>query len=194
MIHLQALHLANEFMPLSLGAEDLVIHKMMRLSAYLMWRWGRERNPCSASLVLVSPSSCAQCCKRAGHCLALMLLCSSAAAPSQSLWGQEGPQCTMKKTRTFVLPQIRSCLLWYGAKSSSIDSTWAQTEWHRLPRGPTCHILHLKVEQGWNFGWNVVKRRLDFGWSWARRWFCVSGVDRLLTHMASTSLRWFSTY
>lgn len=38
MIHLLALRLANEFMPLSLGEEDLVIHKMMPLSAYLMLR------------------------------------------------------------------------------------------------------------------------------------------------------------
>lgn len=161
--------------------------------SYLMPKRGRERNPCSASLVLVFPSSCARCCKRAGYHLALTLLCSRAAGLSQSLWGQEGPRCAMKKPHAFVLSQIRSCLLWYSAKSSSIDSTWVQTEWNRLPYDPTCHIVHLKVEQGWHFGQNVVKRRLDFGCSCARRWFCVSGVDRVLTHMAATSLRWLQT-
>lgn len=80
----------------SLGEEDLVIHKMMPLSAYLMLRWGRERNPCSASLLLDSPSSCVWCCKRPDHCLAPALFCSRAAVWSQSLWGQERSQCAVE--------------------------------------------------------------------------------------------------
>lgn len=96
MIHLWAPCLANEFMPLSLGEEDLVIHKMMPLSAYLMLRWGRERNPCSASLLLDSPSSCLWCCKKPDHCLAPALFCSRAAVWSQSLWGQEKSQCAVE--------------------------------------------------------------------------------------------------
>lgn len=162
MIHLWALHLANEFMPLSLGAEDLVIHKMMPLSANLMPRRGRERNPCSASLVLVSPFSCAWCCKRAGHRLALTLLCSRAALLFQSLWGQEGPRCTMKNPHTFVLSQIRAAFPVTVQKAPSLIQLGRKLSGMGFP------ILHLNVEQGWISGWNTVKRRLDFGCSWAK--------------------------
>lgn len=106
MIHLLALRLVNEFMPLSLGEEDLVIHKMMPLSAYLMLRWSRERNPFSASLVLVSPSSCVWCCKRADHCLfsSSPVLLGGSCLVSEPLRSGETTVCS-GKPHTFVPSQ-----------------------------------------------------------------------------------------
>lgn len=184
MIHLRALHLANEFMPLSLGAEDVVIHKMMPLSAYLTLRRGRERNPCSASLVPVSPSFCAWWCKRAGHRLALTRLCSRLLPCFRAfevrrdhgvLWKNLTPLSFLRSGTAYpVTVQKAPSLVQLGHKLSGIGSP----------------ILHLKVKQGWNFGQNVVKRRLDFGCSWVRRQFWISGGDRVLTRMTTTSLRW----
>lgn len=182
MIHLWALCLANEFMPLSLGEEDLVIQKMMPLSAYLMLRWSRERNPCSVSLVLVSPSSCAWFCRRADdwlqHCSAQGLLSGLRAfevSRDLSVQWKTPHLCPFSDQELLTLLQ---------RKSSFIDSTWAQSEWNRLS--------YLSPK-----GWIRVKFWLRHGEKkaglWSRRLFCISGMDKVLTHMATKSPRWLWT-
>lgn len=183
MIHLWALCLANEFMPLSLGEKDLFIYKMMPLSAYLMLRWGRERNPCSASLVLVSPSFCVWCCKRADHCSALTLFCSRAAVWSQSLWGQERPQLQWKTSHLYPFSD-QELLILLLHKSSFIDSTWARSEWNTLP---------YPSPQGWIRVKFWLKHGEKEAGLWAWRWFCFSGMSPVLTHMATKSPRWLQT-
>lgn len=58
LIHLQTPNSANEFIPHSLGAGDLVMHKTIPLSACLMQRQGKGRNLCIVFFCAHSYHSC----------------------------------------------------------------------------------------------------------------------------------------
>lgn len=182
MIHLWAPCLANEFMPLSLGEEDLVIHKMMPLSAYLMLRWGRERNPCSASLLLDSPSSCLWCCKRPEQFSSSPVLLKGCCL----IWAfqvrrNHSVQWKMSHLGPFSDQELLILLL---RKSSFLDPTWAWSEWNTLPYPSPKGWIRVKF-------W--PKHGEKKAGLWARRWYCISGMDKVLTHMATKSPRWLQT-
>lgn len=165
MTHLRTLHLANEFMSLSPGAEALVIHEMVPLSAYQMLKGGRERNPL-CSFICVGLSFFLLCWVVRGKVLTWLWGCSpQRLLPHLRAFEVRRDHCKLWK----ITHHLSEILPWYGAKSF-IDPTWVKTKWNSLPLGLTHPIVYINVEP-----W--VKYWLKCCLSWAGRWPCVSGVD-----------------
>lgn len=156
MIYLWALCLANEFMSLSLGEEDLVITKCYHCQHISCWgEAGKEipaQLPCYWSLlppvfgavrgktiVQLQPSLLKGCC-----------------LVSEPLGWGEATECN-GKTHTFVPSHTRSSLFCYCTKAPSLAQLG-----HGVC-GTHSPILQQKVEEEWDFGQNTVKRRLDCG-------------------------------
>lgn len=177
MIYLWALCLANEFMSLSLGEEDLVITKCCHcqhiscwgeagkeIPAQLPWCWsllppvfGAVRGK---TIVQLQPSS------------AQGLLSGLRA------FGMRRGHRVQWKTSHLCPFSHQELLILLLHKSSFIGSTWAWSVWNTLP---------YPSAKGWRRVRFWPKHSEKKAGLWARRWFCISGMGTVLTHMATKS-------
>lgn len=83
------------------------------------------------------------------------------------------------KPHTFVPSQTRSCLFCYCTKAALLGMKWVQ--FSPLSFTKRSNKSDILAETWWKAG------------LWARSWFCISGMDKVLTNMATKFPRWLQT-